>query len=172
MAIRSTTDMYMRQELHGREMRTLVHKFGHNAAVGTSYEPISAGGIYRSPQVSGATAVRVKAGNVADTAAGLGAQAVTVQGLDETGALAEETLVTAGTSASAPGTITFIRIFRAFVSASGVYASTGVIGQASDTASFPFGPYPELTDIGFLAKATTSAAVGVNFEIGLFLKDS
>ena len=100
-----------------------VTKFGRNAAVGTTFVPVALGGIYRTPQVGAATAVRVKAGDVVDTALGDGAREVTVQGLDQTGALVSEALPTAGASAGAASTTTFIRLFRAFVSESGTYAS-------------------------------------------------
>lgn len=101
-----------------------VHKFGANPAIGTSYVPVSIGGIYRTPTPSNATTLRIKAGgNANDTAAGTGARAVTLQGLDETGAFAEETLATAGASASSATTTTFMRLFRFLVSDSGTYAT-------------------------------------------------
>ena len=101
-----------------------IHKFGHNTTVGTSFVPITLGGVYRTPQVSGATALRVKAGGDAnDTAAGTGAREITLEGLDETGAYATEVVATAGASASSATTTTFLRLFRAYVSASGTYAT-------------------------------------------------
>lgn len=111
----------------------IIHKFGRNPAVGTSFAPVSFGGIYQTPQVSGATTLRVKAGgNADDTAAGDGAREITLQGIDETGALATETLATAGESASSATTTTFIRLFRVHVSASGSYATAS---SGSHTAS-------------------------------------
>lgn len=110
-----------------------IHKFGHNNEVGTSYEVLADNNVYRTPQVSGATALRVKAGgNANDTAAGTGAREVTLQGLDQTGALVEELLATAGTSASAATTTTFIRLFRAWVSQSGSYATTATGSHAGE----------------------------------------
>lgn len=104
-----------------------VHKFGRNAAVGTSYVPICLGGIYRMPKASAGTALRIKAGgNAADDAAGLGAQAVTLQGLSITGALQTSVLATAGASASADTAETYMRLFRGWVSASGAYYDIGV----------------------------------------------
>ena len=109
-----------------------THKFGKNDDVGTTYEPLSIGGIYRTPQVAGAVTVRVKAGgNANDTAAGSGAREVTVQGLDETGALVSEAITTAGASASSATTTTFIRIFRAYVSSSGTYATASAGSHAA-----------------------------------------
>jgi len=113
---------------------SVVHKFGAVIGITSSsvYKPVALGEDYNTPQVSGATALRVKAGNTNDTAAGSGAQEVTLQGLDETGALVEEALATAGTSASSATSATFIRLFRAWVSASGTYASVTAGSHAAD----------------------------------------
>lgn len=109
-----------------------VHKFGF-ASVGTTYVPVAAGGIYRMPQVAGATALRIKAGGDAnDTAAGTGAREVTIMGLDETGAEVEEAVATAGASASAATTATFIRVYRAYVSESGTYADATTGSHVGD----------------------------------------
>ena len=116
-------DFYMEVAKGNIAGHSLVHKFGHNDAVGTTYVPIAQGGIYRTPQPAAATTLRVKAGNTNDTAAGSGAREVTVQGLDETGAVVTEALATAGLSASAATSATFIRFFRAWVSDSGTYAT-------------------------------------------------
>jgi hypothetical protein len=108
-------------------------KFGRNDAVGTTFEPITAGGIYRTPRVSGATALRIKAGgNANDTAAGTGARKVVLIGLDETGALTSEELTLAGASASAPSTTTFLRLFESYVSESGTYATATAGSHAAD----------------------------------------
>lgn len=103
----------------------IIHKFGHNNDTGTSFEPIADNGIYRTPQFDDATTLRIKAGgNANDTADGTGARQIILQGLDETGAIVQDTLTTAGTSASASTTKTFLRLFRAWVSESGTYATT------------------------------------------------
>jgi len=110
-----------------------VNKFGNNDAVGTSFVPVAQGGIYRTPQVSGATALRIKAGgNAGDDAAGAGAREITLIGLDETGAEVSETLATAGASASLPTATTFIRLYRALVSASGTYATQSAGSHVAD----------------------------------------
>lgn len=112
---------------------TADQQFGRNPAVGTTFVPITSNGFYRTPQVSGATTLRIKAGgNAADTAAGVGARAVTLQGLDETGAFAEETLATNGALASGSTTTTFLRVYKAFVSASGTYATATAGSHAGD----------------------------------------
>ena len=67
-----------------------------------------------------AAAVRIKAGgDVADTAAGTGARTVTVYGLDATYKPVQETITTAGASASALTTQTFLRVNRVEVTTAG-----------------------------------------------------
>lgn len=100
-----------------------VHKFGRHLGIGTSYAPICIGGIWRTPQVSGATALRVKAGNANDTVDGSGARRITIEVLDETGVLIQEEIPTAGESAGAASTVTALRFLRAWVSESGTYAT-------------------------------------------------
>lgn len=107
---------------------TTIKKFGRNAAVGTIFTPICLGGFYRSPQASGATTLRIKAGgNANDDASGTGARSVTLVGLNERFEIVSETINTAGASASSVTTATFTRLYRAYVETSGTYAtqSTG-----------------------------------------------
>lgn len=233
---------------------SVVHKFGRNDDVGTSFVPVAMGAAFPTPQAASATTLRIKAGgDAADTAAGVGAQSVLLQGLDETGAEITEELATAGASASATTAATFMRLYRAYVTASGIYAGAGtqshvgdiviengaggtdwltidatsmsmgqsevalysiplgktgyvksihisvasnktadvlmfkresildsaapyqarrlqiqfgaVAGEATLKPSTPMGPFPALTDIGFMAKAAASAEVDVDFEI-------
>lgn len=236
-----------------KPITNVVQKFGRNEDIGTSFEPIAIGGIYRTPQVASATKLRVKAGNAADTAAGNGARKIFIQGLDETGALVSEELTTAGESASANSTNDYLRLFRAYVSESGTYATqsagshaaaiviedsagsndwltidvtdypkgqsevgvysiplgseaylvaanifvdtnkavdvilfqrqsilqtaapyeamreveyyAGVSGSFDVSPGLPIGPFPELTDIGFMAKASQSSVASVDFEL-------
>lgn len=107
-------------------------KFGRNLAVGTEYQPVAVGGSYRTPQVSGATRLRVRAGNLNDTAAGTGARAITVYGMDANGDWINEEIATAGASAGPYTTKTFIRVFRAFVTQSGTYATELIGSHAAD----------------------------------------
>lgn len=110
-----------------------IKKFGRNDSVGTSFEPISMGGIYNTPQSGSATALRIKSGgNANDTAAGSGAREITLEGLDENFAYATETLATAGASASSATTTTFTRLYRAYVSESGTYASATAGSHSGD----------------------------------------
>ena len=104
------------------EGTTIVHKFGKNEAVGTSYEPLSIGGVYQTPQVSGAISLRVKSGDANDSPGGTGARKILIQGLDETGAEVSEELNTNGASAGSASTATFLRIYRSYITESGTYA--------------------------------------------------
>ncbi len=109
---------------------TLIHKFGRNDDVASAtWEAINLSSAATS-FLAAATTVRVKAGgNAADTVAGAGAQGITIEGLDETGAAVSETEVTAGASASTATTTTFMRINRFYVSAVGTYgvANTAIV---------------------------------------------
>lgn len=114
------------------------HKFGANAAVGNAArEDIwSVGGVY--PWPTAAETVRIKVGgNAADTAAGDGARSVIVIGLDENFDIAQETIVTAGASASSATTTTFFRVYRVFVETSGTYteANTGIVTIENTTST-------------------------------------
>lgn len=108
-----------------------VKKFGRNPSVGTSFVPVTLGGLYNTPQSSAATTLRVKAGgNANDTAAGSGARSVTLVGLDENFLEVTETIATAGASASSATSATFTRLYRAYVASSGTYA-TAIAGSHS-----------------------------------------
>lgn len=112
---------------------SIVRIFGRNNAVGTSFVPITLGGVYQMPQVAGATTLRIKAGgNANDTAAGTGAREITVNVLDETGVAITETIATAGASASSATTVTAIRLLDAFVSKSGTYPNATAGSHAAD----------------------------------------
>lgn len=118
----------------------IVHKFGRNDAVPTSaWERIS---LASAPAtfLAAASTMRIKAGgNVNDTAAGTGAQEVTLEGLDETGAEATETLATAGVSASLATATSFWRVNRAYVSPEkvGVYGGANVADIAIEAVTGP-----------------------------------
>lgn len=95
---------------------SIIHKFGRNGAVpnGTFEGILQAGANFNF--VTAAATVRVKSGgNANDTAAGTGAQAVTVEGLDDTGAAASEVIELAGASASAVTTTLFWRVNRMYI---------------------------------------------------------
>ena len=74
--------------------------------------------------LSGATAVRIKAGgNAADDAAGGGAREIEVTGIDTTLAEVSETITTAGAGASSATSAAFWRPYRLIVTAVGTYTA-------------------------------------------------
>ena len=109
------------------------HQFGRNVACPTTYVPVSDTGVYRTPQPAAATQLRIKAGgNVADTANGDGARSVRLWGLNASGDEVTETLATAGASASAATTNSFIRLYQAEVIESGTYGSQSAGSHAGN----------------------------------------
>jgi hypothetical protein len=131
-----------------------VNKFGRNPLATTTLLPVTAGGIFNTPQSSSATALRVKAGNANDTAGGSGARLVTVEGLDENFDKVSANLVTAGASAGAASSVLFARQNRIYVSESGTYATTSAGSHAAnvviengsggtDWGTILLGSYPE-----------------------------
>ena len=76
-----TQDEFFEISQGNRGTTSIVHKFGKHEDVQTTYEPLAIGGIYNTPQVSGAVALRVKAGNMAATEMMQGyIQSVEIQG--------------------------------------------------------------------------------------------
>ncbi len=111
---------------------TYVHKVGAGI-VGTDFVPVADSLVYRTPQAGSATALRIKAGgNAADTAGGAGARSVRLTGLSAAGLVVSETIATAGASASAATTQTFIRLFDAEVMTSGTYGTQSAGSHAGD----------------------------------------
>lgn len=109
----------------------LVNKFGRSTTVGTTFAPITLGGVYRTPQPAGAVTLRIAGGgHVDDTAAGDGAREITFEGLDQFGKTLIEAVPTNGALASDATTGTFIRLFRSYVSATGTYATETIPSHA------------------------------------------
>ena len=108
------------------------HKFGRNPAVGTSFVPITQGGVYRTPQPFGATKLRIRAGDADDAPAGSGARSVLITGLDASGNEVSEVIETNGASAGPSSQNEYIRLYRAFVYESGSYATTVIRSHAGE----------------------------------------
>ena len=112
----------------------VIQKFGYNPDLDTAVEEDiwSSGGFKTWP--TAALAVRAAAGgNANDTADGSHARKVVVQGLDENFEQAQEEITLAGSSASAATTTTFIRVFRAWVSAVGTYNNSNAAAIVIET---------------------------------------
>ncbi|KKN29231.1 hypothetical protein LCGC14_0846180 [marine sediment metagenome] len=104
---------------------SIVHKFGRNPDVpnGTFEGVNQLSALFNF--LTAATTVRIKAGgNAADDVAGNGARTVTVEGLDNTGAAATETINTNGVNASSNTSTSFWRVFRAYVATCGTYGAS------------------------------------------------
>ena len=105
-----------------------INKFGYNASVGSSYEPITDLGTNNLPTT--AAVVSVVSASTADDEGSTGAEKVEIQGLDANYALQTEVVTMNGTSAVTT-TNTFIRVFRMRVTQAG----TGEINAGNITAS-------------------------------------
>lgn len=132
----------------GRVLNTdFIHKFGRNPNVGGAPETIwMQGGIYS--YLTSPSTVYVTSDDAADAAAGTGARTVTVRGLDVNYQEVEETL-TVGGSVS---TVEFLRVFRAFVVASGSEGTN--VGDVRITTGAG-GSGTVLADIGIIGTGTT-----------------
>ena len=110
----------------------LIHKYGHDVDVGTTYAPLTANQLYQTPQVSNAVNLRIKAGDASNNVGQAGAWAVVIEGVDDTGNYATEVLLTNGTSTGVAGVVNFIRVYRAKISQSGSYASAIVPSHTAE----------------------------------------
>jgi len=131
-ALRASSSMGNSEITDGFPGYSIVHKFGRNTDVGSGFTPVSLGGLFRTPQVGDATALRVKAGDVNDTAGGSGARSVVVLGIGPSGDEVSAILTTAGVSAGPSSSVTFIRAYRAYVNESGTYGTATVGSHAAD----------------------------------------
>lgn len=98
---------------------SVVHKFGATTLT-TTMAPITQAGTYQTPTT--AQALEVVSSSANDTAAGTGAQQVTIIGLDSNWGEVEVEVEMNGTTAVALGT-NLIRVYRWYVSRSGTYAT-------------------------------------------------
>lgn len=121
MAYIGSTEWYQQVKMGLIPGYSIVSEFGSNAAVGTTYTTLSASGIYNMPTL--ATALEFVSSSTSDTSAGVGAREVTIVGQDSNWAEVTQTLVTNGTTAVAL-TTNLTRLYRWYVSSSGVYPTT------------------------------------------------
>ncbi len=114
-------DVYMEISKGNVPGHSIVHKFGHGA-VGTSFVPVCSSLTYTTPTT--AIALEVVSGDADDTSAGAGAQEVTIIGLLLDGTEVTQVVELSGLSAVSIPTPLF-RLYRWYVSRSGVYPSPG-----------------------------------------------
>jgi hypothetical protein len=115
-----------------------VHKFGYNSAVGTTEEVIWTDGNGYS-YLSAAEVLKVSSDDANDDGdpAGTGARTVTIEGLDSSWIEQSETITLNGTTAVATSN-SYLRVFRAYVVASGsggVNAGLISINDNADTVT-------------------------------------
>jgi hypothetical protein len=113
-----------------------VSKFGRNLAIanGATAEIWTPGGT--RTWLTAADALIATSTSGADTAAGAGAQQITVDGLDDNWEEATEVITMNGLGDSTPTTTQFIRVNRVFVSRMGTYHdnNNGIITVETDVA--------------------------------------
>lgn len=132
---------------------SLVHKFGYGT-IGTSFQPITFSGFYRTP--TSATALEVLSDDNDDGLGGSGggARQVTIMGLNSSWEEVTQTITLDGTNAVAL-TTNLVRLYRWYVSSSGNYADQtsgshtgtltiresggGAIWSQIDSTDFPLG---------------------------------
>lgn len=125
--LRSPQSFDIRSDIVRAKNVTWVTQLGFNPNVSTAdFEEVWYGSApYVFLQV--AQRLRVRAGgNAADTALGAGARAVTIFGVNAVGTPIEETIPTAGASASTATTQAFLRVHRVVVATVGTFAGANV----------------------------------------------
>jgi len=133
-AIDEVTDLarldYMFEAAKGNiEGASIIQKFGHSDSIGTTLAVVSEGNIYQTPTT--ATALEIVSSDANDTDGGSGAQTVTVYGLGADWKEQSETVTMNGTTAVAL-TKSYTRIFRAYVTTSGTYATATAGSHAGE----------------------------------------
>ena len=106
---------------------SVVHKFGRNSNVSTSVVPVCDGGFYRTP--TSPVILEAISTSTNDTAAGNGAQKITVIYLDSGFEQQTGTLEMNGTTATTEKITDVMRVFRIYVSRSGSYATQSQASQ-------------------------------------------
>jgi len=100
---------------------SIIHKFGANAAIGTTIKPVTTSGTYQTPITS--ESLEILSDNALDAAAGSGARSVEVTGIDSNWDILKETVTLNGVTPVALSN-TFRRVFRMRVKTSGTYATS------------------------------------------------
>ena len=98
----------------------MIHKFGANDDVGTTIEPITISGFYRTP--TSATSLEIVSSSIEDSALGTGARKIKVIGINGSGEEIWEDVIMNGTNA-VPLVNDYLRVFRYYVIESGSYAT-------------------------------------------------
>lgn len=108
---------------------SVVHKFGHNTDVGVAMEDVWSLGNTLTFATTNFPVIAVST-STDDDIGGSGAQKIKVQGLDLNWNAIEQEIAMNGTSSTLAATINYMRVFRAYVSETGTYATTANGGNA------------------------------------------
>ena len=116
-------DFHIEMSLGNVPNFSIVHKFGRNASVGSTFAPITQSGFYRTPTSN--TTLEVLSASADDNATGIGARTIYYEGLKE---VAGELVITSNTvtmNGLTPVTLpdSLIRLYRWYVATSGTYAT-------------------------------------------------
>jgi len=149
------SDVYREIENGTIKNYSYVHKFGSNSSVGTTLVPVCNGGFYRTPKTDATVTLALISDDANDTAAGTGAQEVTLEYLDSTGTEQTGTIATNGITESTETIDGVWRLLRAYVSGSGSYATQSVGSQNGtitirvSSAGATWATIPEVGTTGF-----------------------
>lgn len=117
----------------------VVRKLGYTNAVGTSETPLNTGNVWWQPTTAASLEAISTSAN--DTVLGTGARTIVIEGLNDSYAVATETVALNGIAATSATATRFIRVYRAYVAAVGTYAGTNAgtitvrIGGAGTTVA-------------------------------------
>ena len=116
-------DFHVEMSLGNVPNFSIIHKFGRNANVGSTFAPITQSGFYRMPTSN--TALEIVSNSADDNASGIGARTVYYEGLKE---VAGELIITSNTvtmNGLTPVALpdSLIRLYRWYVATSGTYAT-------------------------------------------------
>lgn len=104
----------------------IIHKFGRNTGVGTTLEPVTISGIYKTP--TAVTELQAVSTDADDNASGAGARQLDIKGI-VSGWVEGSTTVNLNGTTEVDIDTSFLRIYRVFVSQAGTYAATGTPSQ-------------------------------------------
>ena len=104
----------------------VVHKFGANDDIGTTIEPITISGFYRTPTAP--TSLEIVSNNAQDSATGTGARKFKIIGINGSGNEVSEEVIMDGTT---PVSLTnqYLRVYRYYILESGSYATQTTSSQ-------------------------------------------
>lgn len=118
-----TKDFLLRVQTEGVDGWSIVHKFGANNAISSVTSPVCSDGVYETPTTG--QALELISDSADDTAAGIGAQSITIYGLDENWDKQEMTTATNGTTAVQISGL-WTRMFKIRIGGSGSYSDDTV----------------------------------------------